>query len=221
MRPVLIGLLISGLPTLASISLPLELLSCFVAKHLMCLCSAATVLLSCALHFRLAQFRLEFDREGRAFKKPRDSGTDKSELKNKDRLQDRLRDAKADTGKLLHMTTWNDVMLLCLTHFLLIAARLSCLFSVVCYYVDTYPCMQVSQNSDNSLYEVPFERLITSITSRANIILSFFACLPITQATSPPMVLLVLHLSVRSLYSRCLFRVLASFRERSTMSDYT
>ena len=79
MRPVFIGLLIFGLPTLASMSLPLELLSCFVAKHLMCLCSAATVLLSCALHFRLPQFKSEFDREGRAFKKLQDSGATKVE----------------------------------------------------------------------------------------------------------------------------------------------
>ena len=67
MRPVFIGLLIFGLPTLASISLPLGLLLCFVAKHLRCLYSTDTVLLPCALHFRLAHFKLELDREGRAF----------------------------------------------------------------------------------------------------------------------------------------------------------
>ena len=40
------------------------------------LCSAPTIPLSCALHFRLARFKSEFDREGRALKKSQDSGVD-------------------------------------------------------------------------------------------------------------------------------------------------
>ena len=101
-----------------------------------------------------------------------------------------------------------------LIHFLLIAAsHLSLPFLVVCYYFDTYRCIRTSNTSDHSLYEVPFERLVTSL---ANIPLPFFLCM---LAHHPSHV--TPDLSNRSLYSRCLFRVLAGLHQRSAMTDYT